>query len=259
MKLYIVKVEEKVLNQAVFDRRSYNSLRATAINWALLPTPHIRVPAFREQVRDFYKEVSPRLPFLWVACWGPFDKSVFQDLFTTFFRAFWRKKKWKELIAIHNYNSAWQCLWVNGAHISKLPLLSFSHQPLLPSSCKWKVPIALHSRQRQLLSGLWKKRNFDEYETQLSSTFHLKENALPCSHQTGAAQMVACFLPRSHWKVGMAPQSPAYTASGSLTEHFNNSAVATTACSSMCPAMADGVERKSTGCCSSLFQLFLEM
>lgn len=64
MKLYIVKVEEKVLNQAVFDRRSYNSLRATAINWALLPTPHIRVPAFREQVRDFYKEVSPRLPFL---------------------------------------------------------------------------------------------------------------------------------------------------------------------------------------------------
>lgn len=40
----------------------------------------------------------------------------------------------------------------------------------------------------------------------------------------------------------MAPQSPTYTASGSLTEHFN-SAVATTACSTMCLAVAAEVER----------------
>lgn len=169
------------------------------------------------------------------------------------------EKKWKELIAIRNYNSVWQCLWVNGAHISKLPLLNFSHQPLLPSSCKWKVPIALHSRQRQLPSGLWKKRDFGEYVTRLSSTFHLKENTFPFSHPAGAAQVVACFLPRSHQRVGTAPQSPVYTAPGSLTEHFNNSAVATTACSTMFLAMADEVERKSTRFSSSLFQLFLEI
>ena len=48
-------------------------------------------------------------------------------------------------------------------------------------------------------------------------------------------------------------------ASGSPTEHFNNSAAATTVCSTMCPATADEVERKSTGFSSSLFQLCLEM
>lgn len=159
-----MKVEEKVLNQVIFGRSSYNSLRAAAVDWALLQTPHIlvRLPS-ENKSQIFTRKYCPFafsascLPFLQVASCQrcPLTTVSFRFHLQLSLGNFGgMEKKWKELIAIRNYNSVWQCLWFNGAHISKLPLLSFSHQPLLPSSCKWKVPIALHSRQRQLSSGL---------------------------------------------------------------------------------------------------------
>lgn len=150
-----MKVEVlKVLNQVIFGKSKLQFPQGHSYRLGFAAnTPHLRVPAFREQVRDFYKEVSPVCLFCKLPAEVPLTTVSFRIYLQLSLGHFGEKIK-KELIAIHNYNSVWQCLWVNGAHISKLPLLSFSHQPLLPSSCKWKVPIALHSRQRQLPAGL---------------------------------------------------------------------------------------------------------
>lgn len=78
--LHGVKVEEKVLNQVIFGRSSYNSLRATALDWALLQTPHIFVclplenksEIFTRKYRPSAFSVSCLLRSLWQQCLSGF-------------------------------------------------------------------------------------------------------------------------------------------------------------------------------------------
>lgn len=134
---------------------SFHSFRATATAWALLQTPSflLRLPSGNES-QVFTDECCETLAF-------SAELSAEVPLTTASFRIHsqpssvsFGEKKLKELIAICNYDLLWQHPQFNGARISELPLLRFSQQPMLPSSCQEKVPIALHSRQRQLPSGL---------------------------------------------------------------------------------------------------------
>lgn len=143
------------MNQVIFGRSSYDSLGATATDWALLQTPCllVRLPLGNES-RILTDKCCTTLAF---SAELPADiplTTVSFRIHSQHSSVHFGEKNWKGLIAMRNCDSAWQCPQVNGAHSSKLPLLSFSHQPMLPSSCKWKVPIALHSWQRQLPSGL---------------------------------------------------------------------------------------------------------
>lgn len=93
--LHGVKVEEKVLNQVIFGRNSYNSLRAAAVDWALLQTTHILVRLPSENKSQIF--TRKYCPFAFSASCKlskmPFDNGVFQVSFATFIREFWRNGK----------------------------------------------------------------------------------------------------------------------------------------------------------------------
>lgn len=131
-------MEEKVLNQVIFGRSSYDSLGATATDWALLQTPRLLMHPLGNESQIFTDNRCTTLAF-------SAELPAEVPLTTASFRIHsqpssvrFEEKTWKELIAICNYNSVWQCLWVNGAHISKLPLLSQppTYGSLLPANGK---------------------------------------------------------------------------------------------------------------------------
>lgn len=78
--LHGVKVEGKFLNQVIFGRSSYNSLRATATGWTLLQTPHIFVCLTLENKSEIFTRkyclfafsASCLLRSLWQQCLSGF-------------------------------------------------------------------------------------------------------------------------------------------------------------------------------------------
>lgn len=104
--LHGVKVEEKVLNQVIFGKSKLQFPQSHSYRLGFAAnTSHLCVPAFGEQVRDFYKKVSPVCLFCKLPTEVPLTTVSFRIYLQLSLRHFGEKIK-KELIALCNYNSA---------------------------------------------------------------------------------------------------------------------------------------------------------